>query len=325
MAEHSLNPNPAVSVIMAACNAAPYLHEAIGSILAQTLRDWELICVDDGSKDRTREIAEEFARRDSRVRVLSRGNTGPAIARNEAVAAARGGLIAILDADDVSLPGRLAAQAEFLRLHPDVVCVGSRVLVIDQDGDPIDVFRVPLNHDEIDRHHVQRGQGGAIMHSAAMMRASVLRGAGGYRARFQPAEDLDLWLRIAELGRLANLEEVLVRYRLNPHGLSFTTRSLQNQNANAAVLEARARRGLGALPPPNNSWNPNPVDILRAAVHSSSREGFWVSAQKYSRRLIRRQPHRLLGWRVFALSTLRRAFSRVAAPAAAERRGRADG
>lgn len=299
---------------MAVYNAAPYLREAIGSIRAQSLRDWELICVDDGSTDESRRILEEFARGDSRLRVVSRKNTGPAGARNEALALARAPLVAIMDADDISLPGRLAAQAEFLRLRPDVVCVGSRILVIDQDGDPVNLYRLPLTHDEIDDRHVKLGLGGGIMHSAAMMRTSTLRLAGGYRAQFEPAEDLDLWLRIAELGRLANLEEVVVQYRLNPNGLSHTRRSLQNRQVEAAVLAARRRRGLENLPPPASFGNPDAVDLLRAAVHGSSNLGFWKSAQKYSLRLVWRQPHRALGWRVLALSTFRRMVSRWGGP-----------
>jgi glycosyltransferase involved in cell wall biosynthesis len=283
-----------------------------------------LICVDDGSTDESRRILEELARGDSRLRVVSRKNTGPAGARNEALALARAPLVAIMDADDISLPGRLAAQAEFLRLRPDVVCVGSRILVIDQDGDPVNLYPLPLTHDEIDDRHVKLGQGGGIMHSAAMMRTSTLRLARGYRSQFEPAEDLDLWLRIAELGRLANLEEVVVQYRLNPNGLSHTRRSLQNRQVEAAVLAARRRRGLENLPPPASFGSPDAVDLLRAAVQGSSHLGFWKSAQKYSLRLVRRQPHRGLGWRVLALSTLRRMVSRREAITAGERRNPAD-
>jgi glycosyltransferase involved in cell wall biosynthesis len=300
--------SPKVSVLLTVYNGEEYLEKAVTSILRQTWTDFELICVDDGSTDRSKEFLQNFEAQDKRVQLLSRPNTGQVGALNDGLAIARGEFVARMDADDLSSPTRLEEQVRFLHSHPEIVCVGSCATVIDLDDDPINVLRVPLSHEEIEARHVTQGLGGGILHPVATMRTSVVRKLGGYRAEYQPAEDLDLWLRMAEVGRLANLETLLLSYRLNPAGLSYTNRAKQNQRANAAVNAARQRRGLTSLPPANNAWDPSPLSLLREAVLTSRREGFWPSAQKYAWRLVWKQPAARLGWRVLAESTFRQLF-----------------
>jgi len=300
------SPTPRVSVLMTVYNAEQYVEKAVASILAQTFTDFEFICVDDGSTDRSGAILGKFADGDPRIRILSRPNTGQVGALNDGLVLARGEYLARMDADDICMPTRLEEQVRFLDAHPEVLCLGSCALVIDTEDDPLDIFCVPLTHEEIDGRHAREGLGGGILHPVATMRTATARQLGGYRGEYQPAEDLDLWLRMAEIGRLANLESRLLQYRLNPTGLSFTNRAKQNERANAAVNAARERRSLTSLPPPKSSWNPTPLEQLRSAVVTSRRGGFWKAAQKYSWRLVRTKPTSLFGWRVLTESTWRR-------------------
>ena len=127
---------PKVSVVMSVYNGAKYLREAVDAVLAQTFSQFELIIVDDGSVDGTQEILAGCS--DARIRLLRNDrNLGPAVARNRALAAARGEYIAIQDADDASAPARLATHFAYLRPHPDVVLLGSAVLYVQTN----DTFR----------------------------------------------------------------------------------------------------------------------------------------------------------------------------------------
>src|SRR6476661_6105481 len=125
---------PPVSVLMPVYNAGRYVAEAVESILGQTYADFEFLIVDDGSTDRSRAILERYAARDPRIRLVSRPNTGYAAALNELLGLARGELVARMDADDVALPERLLRQVNYLRAHPEVVCVGTAVHLIDGGG-----------------------------------------------------------------------------------------------------------------------------------------------------------------------------------------------
>ncbi len=126
--------SPAVSVVMPVRDGERFLREAVESVLAQTLTDVELVAVDDGSTDSTRDILEEYARADGRVVVRTTAHVGQADARNAAVAVARGDLIAFLDADDVAYADRLERQCEFLARHEECALVGGALTFIDEDG-----------------------------------------------------------------------------------------------------------------------------------------------------------------------------------------------
>ena len=126
--------SPSVSVCMPVYNTERYVAEAVESILAQTLGDFEFVIIDDGSTDGSRAILEPYAKQDDRIRLISRPNTGIIGARNEALGLAKGELIAVMDSDDVALPERFEVQVAYLREHPEVVCLGSKVQCIDEAG-----------------------------------------------------------------------------------------------------------------------------------------------------------------------------------------------
>jgi Glycosyltransferase like family 2 len=131
---------------------------------------------------------------------------------------AQGDLIARMDADDIALLERFARQVEFLRNHPKVDVVGGAQEHIDSKGYHLTVSREPKEHDEMQ----ERALSGVcpINHPSVMMRRKAVLAVGGYRVEMMPAEDLDLWLRMGERGRLANLPDVITRYRLHDSSVS---------------------------------------------------------------------------------------------------------
>ena len=254
---------PTVSVLMPVYNAARYVAEAVESILGQTFADFELLIVDDGSTDRSRAILERYQARDERIRLTSRPNTGYAVALNELLGLARGELVARMDADDVALPQRLARQVDYLRAHPDVVCVGTAVHFIDEAGRFLRDGHPGMDHEAIQ----ERALAGdcPLNHPSVMMRRAALEAVGSYHPEFEPAEDLDLWLRLGEVGFLTNLPEVLMKYRQHTESFSERHQRLQLERSAAAVLEACRRRGISPRQVAVKPWRP--VD-RRSRMHT---------------------------------------------------------
>ncbi|HEX6229835.1 MAG TPA: glycosyltransferase [Solirubrobacterales bacterium] len=230
---------PAVSVVVPAYNAEAFLAEAIESVLAQTLADLELVIVDDGSTDRTAEIVAEYARRDRQVVFERQANQGQAAAANRGVALARAPLIARLDADDLAMPDRLKRQHDFFAANPAVGLLGGAVAFIDEEGRVFAQVRYPLADAEIRR---RLESGNPFVQSAVMFRRSAFERVGGYRPGFDLAEDVDLWLRIAEHFELANLPHEVVAYRVHAGQSSERALELQAIHSLAAHVAARHRR-----------------------------------------------------------------------------------
>jgi len=235
---------PVVSVVMTVYNAEDYLGEAMDSILAQTFGDFELIVIDDGSTDGSTSMLRDYAARDQRVRLTSRPNTGVVRAANEGIAQARGKYLARMDSDDVSSPQRFARQVAHLDANPDCVLVGSRVTLIDPYGSPVAVSGQKLTHQEIEKELLTNGGGWAVVQPSAMMRTDAVRAAGGYRGSVNMSEDHDLFLRLAERGKVANLEEPLLRYRRHYKSLNHTQYQQAWQVKERILREAFDRRGL---------------------------------------------------------------------------------
>ena len=278
---------PLVSVVLPAYNAARYLEETLNSVLAQTLRDFELIVVDDGSTDRTPEILRSFAAADQRVRVVTQENRGYTNAIIAALKVATGSFIARMDADDICLPERFARQVDYLQRNPRCGVVGTRALLMDSDGDPIKVWEVPLQHHEIDHLHVS-GKPGQIVHPAAMIRSTALAEAGGYDSTCEPAEDYDLWLRLGECSELANLPEVLLKYRVHVKSVTFSRRAEQDRISFEIVQAARKRRGIDLLAL-GSMGGDLPVDERKRAaywVDWAWESGYYHTARKYARKLL---------------------------------------
>jgi len=233
---------PDISVIMPARDAELYIGDAIRLVLDQEGVDLELIIAEDGSRDRTPEIAAAFAASDPRVRFITRRGHGFVHALNRLIDESRAPLIARADADDVNLPKRLLRQMNYLRSRPGVVCVGGSVLFIDHRGETLGRGAALLSDDAI-QDAALRGRS-PVCHSAAMYRASAVRAVGGYRRDAHPAADLDLWLRLGEIGELANIPDDAIALR--QHGASMTFRVSRHLDAAAEHVcrEAARRRGI---------------------------------------------------------------------------------
>ena len=230
-----------VSVVMAVHNASIFLEEAVESILNQTLLDFEFIIINDGSSDGSGQILEKYSSMDKRIRLFHQDKQGLTKSLNTGIQLSSAELIARMDADDVSAPKRLLTQVEYLSNHPDVVCLGAQALKIDDDGDPLFPWNVPLEHDEI-VDNLLRGTGGQIIHPLLLVRREALREVGGYNEKYLLAQDYDLLLRLADIGLLANLPEVLLSYRIHCSGTTFAKRKEQQIYALIACLNAHDRR-----------------------------------------------------------------------------------
>lgn len=196
---------PLVSVIMAAFQAEPFLEDAIAAILAQDYAPFEVVVCDDGSTDRTPGILAGHPE----LHTIRQGNAGPAAARNAAIAASSGDLLAIFDADDLWPPTRLAVQARYLATHPDVGCVLGRQEWIDP---PPWFTRDPI-YDELD----------GIPLVSAMIRRSAFDAVSGFDESFVHGEDMDLMFRLREQGiPIEILPDLLVFRRFHGDNLTLS-------------------------------------------------------------------------------------------------------
>ncbi|WP_159976999.1 MULTISPECIES: glycosyltransferase [unclassified Novosphingobium] len=239
---------PRVSVILPCYNGEIYLREAVQSILDQTLADFELIVVDDGSTDGSPAILQDMAGKDARIRVVTQPNGGIVAALNTAIEYAQGQYIARMDADDVSFPERLAFQASYLDRHPDVVLVGGYA-VGDRNPTPTSTRTTGGRHASTDLS-VFPPRIAVSMHPLIMMRAAALRAMRGYRSDYRHAEDYDLFIRASAHGRIENPPVDVLFYRRHEGAISIGNVEEQERSAVRAELDAIARAGAGLPPPP---------------------------------------------------------------------------
>lgn len=211
---------PFVSVLLPVFNGGPYLQEAIGSILGQSYRNFELIIIDDGSTDDSWRTIKQV--QDPRVCAFQQRNQGLAGTLNRAIQLARGVYLARQDADDVALPKRFERQVEFLETHRDYGLVGTWATVLSESRDETKV------HNHPSENHVLKYEllfDNPFVHSSMMIRKAVVDRVGGYlrESVTRPAEDYELWSRVAREFDVANIPEVLQIYRDTPKGLSKGT------------------------------------------------------------------------------------------------------
>lgn len=234
---------PKISVIMPVHDAGRFLEPALDSILRQSLSDFELICVDDGSTDGSVDVLERKAHGDARLVVLRQAHGGIVAALNAGIAVARAELIARMDSDDLAAPERLERQAAYLDRHQELALVGSAYQIIDEHDRPQAVVRPPVAPDAV---RSALAKGNCLAHPTVMMRRAALEavsgGKGPYRRVFRYAEDYDLWLRLSERAPLGNLPDVLLRYRRRFDAVRFEQIAQQVRSTLAAQRVAEARR-----------------------------------------------------------------------------------
>lgn len=234
-----MDENPRVSVLMPVYNGECYLREAIESILNQTFTDFEFIIVDDGSTDNTWQILQGYAASEPRiVLVRNETNIGVAGSLNKGLGLARGEYIARMDADDVSLSERLAAQVAFLNEHPPVGVVGCAVQMIDARGSPMHVVRPPTMHGLVLWtlcFHTP------LAHPTVVYRRAIVERVGGYDDALLANQDRDLWQRLSSVTRFANLPDVYLLYRQHPNNVSCRHADMQARNSAKAGQRMMAR------------------------------------------------------------------------------------
>jgi hypothetical protein len=232
---------PLVSVVMPVYNAAPYVRNAVDSILGQTFHDFEFIIINDGSTDNTTSIIDGY--RDPRVLIITQANHGLVYSLNRGIELARGTYIARMDADDVSLPDRLAKQVEMFAKEPGLCVVGTSIIRIDEAGKQLGM-ECYLAHDaELRQDLAIRCP---FAHGSVLMRTSAVQQVGGYRQEFWPAEDYDLWRRMAAVGQLANSLEPLYQYRV--HGKCISVMEDSKQIGMARKISAEVRHDRSRVP-----------------------------------------------------------------------------
>ncbi len=238
--------SPLVTVVIPAFNAAGFIGDALGGVLAQTYRNLEVVVVDDGSTDGTASVVRAFT--DSRVRLVSTPNAGVGAARNCGWRLGRGELVAFLDADDRWFPEKLQVQTTLLRERPEVGLVGCLMQYMTDSGRILGVTGTPLiTDDEVER--IRRAELMPFPISSVVMRRTVLEQVEGFDETLQRAfpglvEDIDLVARAARVSGVACIPRVLGAYRV--HGGGASARHFFSQRLGVRFVRARlARRDAG--------------------------------------------------------------------------------
>lgn len=213
---------PKVSVILPVYNCDQFIFDTVQSVLDQTYTDFELIIVDDCSTDNTVAIIRGF--QDDRIQLtLKEKNTGYTDSLNYAVSIAKGQYIARMDGDDICLPTRFEKQISFLDNNPTIILCGTGIQIIGTQT----VLKHPTKHDDI---KVKLCFGNSFYHPTVMGLKEVFA-ANPYDNKYEPAEDYDLWTRLVFKGELANLNEVLLFYRVHENQVSIERKSIQDSNS----------------------------------------------------------------------------------------------
>ncbi len=238
-------PTPKITVLMPVFNGEAYLREAVESVLSQDYSDFELLAVDDGSKDGSASILESYA--DPRLRILRNPkNLGIVGAMQAGLNAASGKFVARMDADDVCLPSRLRLQLEYMESHLQTQLLGTACELIDSNGRVCGQYAGPPDPLLVDWEMLFRNP---LVHSTVMFRRETVVKLGGYRDVVPYAEDYDLWSRIAASPRsVAVLPESLLRLRKHESQVSVVYRERMAKSANAVSLNA-IRNAIGETPP----------------------------------------------------------------------------
>ena len=268
---------PLVSVVMSVYNGAGSLAATMDSVLTQQGVSFEFIIIDDGSTDGSGVILDDYARRDGRVRVIHQANTGLTRALIRGCAEARGRYIARQDAGgDRSLPGRLARQCAFLESKPEVVMTSCGTRFVGPRGELL--YETIQHGDELQQglSKLQADQiRGPSHHGSVLFRRADNVAVGGFRAEFQVAQDLDLWVRLMEQGQCMAIPDILYEAVWTHGSISHLRRRHQVQ-ATEAIVACRARRRLGLSEQPI-------LDQLRSELEQSRRPKAFFSGLERAR------------------------------------------
>ena len=214
---------------MSVYNGEKCLKEAVESILSQTFRDFEFIIVNDGSTDGTSSMLAHYQQKDTRIRLYNQGNRGLIASLNRGCELACGKYIARMDSDDVSLPERLGKQLEFMESHPEIGVLGTGIKIINEKGRALlnQNWRYPASPRVMGWFLLF---GACVAHPSVMMRRDIIRQLGFYQPEALYVEDYDLWTRANSVTQIANIPEILLRYRFWDGSICSQHRLTQRRN-----------------------------------------------------------------------------------------------
>lgn len=234
---------PLVSIIIPAFNAEEYLGESILSIIQQSYQDWELIIINDGSVDNTAAIIEDFAQKDNRIIALeNETNKGLVFTRNKGLKKAKGELIANLDSDDIAFPNRIAIQVEFFKKHPNYVLIGSGCELIDDKGNKIGEEKRVVENEKLESLLVFSNY---FINSSVMFRSSTLNEVS-YDENIHLAEDYNFFVKLSTYGKIGNINQPLIRYRV--HGNNISSKHKSDLSKNVWDIQVHQLSKLGVTP-----------------------------------------------------------------------------
>lgn len=270
---------PAISVLMTVFNAQEYLAASIESIQQQTFKNWEFIIVDDASTDSSLGIAESYAEKDSRIKIIRNAvNKGQTPCLNQGLAEARGALIARQDADDLSSSKRFEKQWQRFQEEPALALLGTCGVMINQNNKIVGILDMPLTHELIAWSAAIRNP---FLHTAVMFRADVVRDLGCYDEHYQIAQDYELWTRIMRSHRVANLPARLIAYRHLEFSLSKLGKEKAFQEAHR-VAQREEKNSFGReLQPQERSL----LEAFREGAEVKQQADFWKLYKKLQRDL----------------------------------------
>jgi glycosyltransferase involved in cell wall biosynthesis len=230
---------PLASIVIPVFNGERFLAAAIESALGQTYRPFEVIVVDDGSTDRSAAVARSFAE----VRVIEQQHAGPGAARNRGVAAARGELLAFLDADDLLPTDKLEVQISYLREHPEVGCVlGRQEVLLEPD---VEMPRWAVISPDLARRRPDVAELGEVGLPTMVMGAGLFEEIGGFDPTYLHGGDADLLMRARDLAPVATLDSVLLRRRIHADNHSHDVRALRRSTFRVLRDHLRRRKATG--------------------------------------------------------------------------------
>ncbi len=299
---------PKVSVILANHNAGAFLMPALKSILAQTFADFEFIIFDDGSTDESVSQLRTLESIDPRIRLTVQTNAGLTPTLNAACKLARGTYLARMDADDIAMPDRLAQQVRFLDSHPQCVLLGGAYEFIDHLDRRLHRMIPPADDTTLQQHCLSGRT--PICHPLAMIRRSAFEQVGGYDESFPVAQDLDLFLRLGEVGTMACLPEVLLQYRLHSTSVSQKKQQLQIDCMRRGCEAAWKRRGIAGEFLGEAGWRAR--DDADAQLQQLLKYGWWAwnlgerrTAVAYGWAAIKARPGSIDGWKLLICGGLK--------------------
>lgn len=235
--------SPLISIVIPSYNQAKYIAYNLDSILAQTYSNFEVIFIDDGSKDNTAEILKSYTEKDSRIKYFYQNNSERAVARSHGISKANGKYICLVDSDDTWLPHKLETQLAVMENDPEIILCYAPVNRIDPENKPLkNAARQQEGYSGlIYKHLLMRN---FIPSVTPMIRASVLKNIGEQVTDFIPYEDWDFWLRLSRCGKFHHIKEALGNYRLHPQQSVKNVKASRIEEVTIKVLDANTQEFL---------------------------------------------------------------------------------